>query len=100
MNAALYSNRSYKTHLTSILLLVIVLFSAVSHSHEYSADGHSLEQLDCKLCQQLADPPKQKIKLAKIILGSFSAENERLVSLYLKAGQYSLKSPRAPPLFT
>jgi len=101
MDIVTHQHRSAKLKLTSLLILALLLFSAVSHSHDLSVESsHSLEQLDCKLCQQLVEPPKQKIKLAKITLGYFSANNESLVNNYLVSNQYPTTKPRAPPSVT
>ena len=75
-----------------------MVFSAESHSHDAPIDSTQLlEQLDCKLCQQLVDPPQQKIQLARITLGYFSAKNYELENNLLVLDRYSKTSPRAPP---
>ena len=100
MNVVIHQRRTIKFHLTSFLLLAVMLFSAVTHSHEFSATvSPSIEQLDCKLCQQLVDPPQQKVKLAKITLGSFSAIKVELVAHIPSAATYRQSNPRAPPRF-
>jgi hypothetical protein len=89
-----------KLHLTGLFLLVVMLFSAVSHSHDIPTEStQAIEQLDCKLCQQQLDPPKQHIKLAKITLGSFSVDNELLVDDCPLIRQYRSGYPRAPPIY-
>jgi len=94
-------HRTAKFHLTSLLLLALMVFSAASHSHDMSADSTQLlEQLDCKLCQQLVDPPEQKIQLANITLGYFSTDNQKQESKLFALDKYSKANPRAPPYTT
>lgn len=77
-----------------------MLFSAVSHSHDFSLEqSQLLEQLDCKLCQQLVETPKQKVKLAKITLGVFSAVKIELAEQPIFFSLYRHFAPRAPPHF-
>ena len=98
MSAYTSQHRTVKFHLTSLLLLVLMVFSAASHSHDAPLDSTQLlEQLDCKLCQQLVDPPKQNIQLARITLGYFSAENQKQENNSLAVNRYSKTNPRAPP---
>jgi hypothetical protein len=88
-----------KLHLTGLFLLVVMLCSAVSHSHDVPTENsQAIEQLDCKLCQQQLDPPKQHIKLAGVTLGCFSADKELLVDDFPLIPQYRSCSPRAPPI--
>lgn len=98
MNVVTHPTRLAKFHLTSLILLAVILFSAVSHSHEFTDENsHSIEQLDCKLCQQLVEPPKQKVKLAKVTLGSFSVDDECVKKLNPIINKYRTSRPRAPP---
>jgi len=88
-----------KFHLTGLFLLVLMLFSAVSHSHDISTENsQTIEPLDCKLCQQQLDSPKQKIKLAKVTLGCFSALEVQLVDDCSLIPHYRNYGPRAPPI--
>jgi len=95
--------RSYhpiKFHLTGLFLLVLMLFSAVSHSHDIPTEtSQTLEQLDCKLCQQQLDSPKQKVKLAKVTLGYFSVVKVELVGCCSLTPHYRNYGPRAPPIY-
>lgn len=100
MNSMTLQQRSFSLYLTSIFLLVIMLCSAFSHSHELSFDAeHAVEQLDCKLCHLKVDTPKQSIQPAKITLGVFSLEKIAIVKCTPEIAQYRYSNPRAPPYF-
>ncbi|MEW6989191.1 hypothetical protein AADZ91_00765 [Colwelliaceae bacterium 6441] len=93
-----FQYRAPSFHFTSLFLLAVMLFSAVGHTHELSTEAsQSIEQLDCKLCQQPSEPPKQKIELVKVTLGYFSAFVEPFVNSLPRVAQYRTTSPRAPP---
>jgi len=89
--------RLIKRQLTSFLLLAVLLCSAITHSHELTFEEPLLEQVECKLCQHLVDPPKQKVKLADVTIGCFSAETLTPLIFYPKFCRYYSKCPRAPP---
>jgi len=86
--------------ITGIFLLVTLLISSISHSHEYTSETSSIEQFDCKLCQQQTDSPKHSLKLAEVKFGFFTEEKRLLVSDSLVVVQYRSANPRAPPNFT
>lgn len=92
------SRLTNKLFITSIFLLVIMSFTAATHSHKFSVDGsQSIEQLDCKLCHQPVDVPNIEIAPNQIELGCFSLEQQPIVSFFPKTSPYHLASPRAPP---
>jgi hypothetical protein len=93
-----YQRRTIKAHLTCLWLLVSFCFVFLSHSHDFSFDAsHTSEQIDCKLCQQQIDPPKQSIKIAQITLGAFSLVEAPLFEQYSLSAKYGRSNPRAPP---
>lgn len=89
---------SKKFNFIGILLLTVMLFASVSHSHEFSLEQfHVVEQVDCKLCQIQLDLPKQQANLAQISLVSFSAYTPQLPERYPHKDVYPHSAPRAPP---
>ena len=91
-------HRTLKAHLTCLWLMVSLCFIFISHAHEFSFEAsHTSEQIDCKLCQQQIDPPKQSLHLAKIILGAFSLVKTPLIDQCILATKYGRSNPRAPP---
>lgn len=93
-----FKRRILKTHLTFLWLLVSFSFAFLSHGHDLSFEvPQTSEQLDCKLCQQQIDPPKQSLKIAKITLGAFSLIKTPLFDQCSLAAKYCRSNPRAPP---
>ncbi|WP_206485127.1 hypothetical protein [Thalassotalea sp. G2M2-11] len=83
----------------SLCLLFVLLCASITHSHEYSVDHNSsIEQLDCKLCQQNIDKPTTSLKLVSFKLGSFSLV-EKADSLTALSVEFCYLPPlRAPPI--
>ena len=88
-----------KFRLTSLLLLVSLIFSGLSHSHAMSSDEQSVifEQLDCKLCQIHVQLPKQNISIIEIKRVSFYLQIAPYSSMLVVQDKRSLPEQRAPP---
>lgn len=98
MNIMTFKRRTFKAHLACLWLLVSFCFTFLSHAHDFSFDAsHASEQIDCKLCQQPIDPPKQSLQLTEIILGAFSLIKPPLFDQSSVAAKYGRSNPRAPP---
>ena len=94
----IFKHRTLKAHLTCLFLVVSLCFVFISHGHEFSFEAsHTSEQIDCKLCQQQIDPPKQSLQLATIVLGAFSLIKTPLFDQYVLTTKYGRSNPRAPP---
>ena len=99
MNMLTNEPKKIKAHLTCLWLLVSFCFVFLSHAHDFSFDAsHTSEQIDCKLCQQQIDPPKQSIKIVQITLGAFALVEAPLSEQYSLSAKYGRSNPRAPPL--
>ncbi|WP_286234707.1 hypothetical protein [Thalassotalea sediminis] len=92
-----FNNRTKQVAISAVMALVMLL-SFAAHSHEGSADIQVYEQLDCKLCQQKADPVYRPVTLVKTNIGQFTAHkiNARVVSVV--RDNYQQPSQRAPPV--
>jgi len=87
-----------KKHLCmSILLLVSLLFSFGSHSHEYTNDAISIDQFDCKLCQQNIDIPSIKLKLSPVNVRQFRQRVSPLIIVDIVLNRFYFSLQRAPP---
>ncbi|NQY38104.1 MAG: hypothetical protein HRT37_24790 [Alteromonadaceae bacterium] len=89
-----------KRHLyTGVLLLVSLLFSFGSHSHEVTNDVISIEQFDCNLCQHNIDTPSLKLKLFPVNVGQYRQplSLDFIVDITLNRFYFALQ--RAPPVF-
>ncbi|XQW85565.1 hypothetical protein ACOYR1_02195 [Thalassotalea piscium] len=94
-----YTNRKQNIirQLTSLFLLVFLLFSAVGHTHKVDVTKSNGGQQECYLCQHLLDSVPGKIKLAPVDIGQF---NQSLAQPYIVTSSQSFYlSPqlRAPP---
>lgn len=88
-----------KKHLyIAILLLVSLLFSFTSHSHEVTYDAISSDQFDCKLCQHNIDTPSLKLKLLPVNVGHYrqAVSFDFIVDIRLNRFYFALQ--RAPPI--
>lgn len=83
--------------LAGLFVLLALLISNVSHSHEPSLDITQVEQLDCKLCQTKSDPKLDVIKVAAVNLGTFNTCKNEAPSIQTVLACYNLPGQRAPP---
>lgn len=80
-----------------MLLLVSLLFSLGSHSHEYSNDVISIDQFDCKLCQHNIDKPTIKLALSPVNVGQYNQQNTTFVIVDIPLKRFFFSLQRAPP---
>jgi len=87
-----------KKHLfMSILLLVSLLFSFGSHSHEYQNDATSIDQFECKLCQHNIDTPSIKLSLSPINVRQSRQLISPIVIVDIVLNRFYFSLQRAPP---
>ncbi|WP_448566449.1 hypothetical protein [Thalassotalea ganghwensis] len=88
-----------KFGLTSLVLLVSLIFAGFFHNHALAYDEAAMvaEQLDCKLCQVQVELPKQKVALVGINIGCFYLDAEQQTKEPVIKPQRNAFQQRAPP---
>ncbi|WP_286269992.1 hypothetical protein [Thalassotalea hakodatensis] len=81
----------------SAFLSLIMLLSFATHSHDTSTELQAFEQLDCKLCQQKADPVYRPITIVYTNIGLFSAPRIHSYVMLAALPTYVKPLQRAPP---
>ncbi|MDO6426314.1 hypothetical protein Q4489_04780 [Thalassotalea sp. 1_MG-2023] len=89
--------KKFKHVSMSAFLSLIMLFSFATHSHDTSTDLQVFEQLDCKLCQQKADPAYRPVTIANTNIGQYSAPCLNKHVMLAALPTYVKPSQRAPP---